>query len=222
MNLYTLIAAALVLGAFYGLYEGVRKPLAIQRGAVMLLVMFLMLAAGVLWGLSGTIPAVSPAATAHAGASVSAAAKPGASSARVSGEAAFVAFALPYARTAHAATGWPVSVILAQWGLENGWQEPRFDGFNFGSVKYDQVCPTTTGGFCDDATAQDGLRDYLICAALPYYSGIAAAAKSGGATAAAVALGQSPWDAGAYTHDGHPGDDLLAIMTQFHLTQYDS
>ncbi len=232
MNLYTLIAAALVLGAFYGLYEGVRKPNELARGAVMLLVMFLMLAAGVLWGLSGTIPSVASAhanpsastqAAGHAGSASANPANP-ATPASVSGEPAFVAFALPYARQAHAALGWPVSVILAQWGLENGWKLPTWAGYNFGNVKNDRSCPTASANpaFCYDATPADGLADYLIVAHLSYYTGIASAAASGGADAAAVALGTSPWDAGSYTHDEHPGDDLLAMMRTFNLYQYDN
>ncbi len=227
MNLYTLIAAALVLGAFYGLYEGVRKPLAIQRGAVMLLVMFLMLAAGVLWGLSGTIPAVASAhanpsaatqATGHAG---SASANP-ATPASVSGESAFVAFALPYARQAHAALGWPVSVILAQWGDEHGWQLPDFDGWNFGNERAIVGQPETANGFAYAATPAIGLAQYETVARLGYYTAIAPAAASGGADAAAVALGQSPWDQAHYEGaTGQPGGTLLAIMRDFNLSQFD-
>ncbi|HEX8032950.1 MAG TPA: LysM peptidoglycan-binding domain-containing protein, partial [Ktedonobacterales bacterium] len=46
----------------------------------------------------------------------------------------FVQLALPYARQAHQQTGWPTSLILAQWGLEHGWHVPSHTGYNWGNV----------------------------------------------------------------------------------------
>ena len=139
----------------------------------------------------------------------------------VSTERDFLQLLLPYARVAHDQTGWPVSVILAQWGQEHGWQLPDFDGWNLGNEKAYGNQPITPSGFCIAANPEIGLAQYLHVAALPYYDAIAPAARLAGADAAARALGASPWDAGHYTHDNNPGDDLLHLMRVFNLYQYD-
>jgi hypothetical protein len=64
------------------------------------------------------------------------------------------------------------------------------------------------------------LREYEYTARLHYYDGVRAAVPQG-ADATAVALGQSPWDAGHYTADGSPGDALLRLMREFILYQFD-
>ncbi len=146
----------------------------------------------------------------------------------VQGEPAFVQFVLPYARRAHADTGWPVSMILAQWGLEQGWQTPRFTGYNWGNCGAYDGEPTVPGtsapgsppAFAYAPGPEDGLRIYLHVAHLPYYTAIAPAAQNG-PDAAARALGESPWDAGHYTDHGDPGSSLIAIMQDFNLYQYD-
>ena len=147
----------------------------------------------------------------------------------IQGEAAYVRFVLPYARQAHDATGWPVSMILAQWGLEQGWQTPTFTGYNFGNcggLMDEPFIPGTTvpgspSTFAYADEPEDGLRFYVHVAALPYYAKIAPAAKSGGPIAAAKALGASPWDAGHYTNTNDPGSSLVALMQQYNLQQYD-
>lgn len=139
---------------------------------------------------------------------------------RAHGESAFVMSVLPYARAAHLGTGWPTSVILAQWGLEHGWQAPDFDGYNWGNSKTITFEPHLDNGFAFAATPADGLRQYLIVANLSYYAAIAPAASSG-PDAAARALGASPWDEGHYTTDNHPGDSLLKLMRQYNLYQFD-
>lgn len=147
----------------------------------------------------------------------------------IQGEAAYVRFVLPYARQAHEATGWPVSMILAQWGLEQGWQTPTFTGYNFGNcgglVDEPFIPGTAVAGspatFAYADEPEDGLRFYVHVAALPYYAQIAPAAESGGPIAAAKALGASPWDAGHYTHANDPGSSLVALMQQYNLQQYD-
>lgn len=148
---------------------------------------------------------------------------------RVEGEPDFVRFALPYAKRASAETGWPVSVILAQWGLEHGWQLPGYTGYNFGNsgaVPNEPAVPGTDApgspaAFAFAPTPEDGLRIYLHVAALDYYTEIAPAAARGGPDAAARALGESPWDAAHYTTSGDPGSSLLAVMRDFNLYQYD-
>ena len=147
----------------------------------------------------------------------------------IQGEAAYVRFVLPFARQAHEATGWPVSMILAQWGLEQGWQTPTFTGYNFGNcgglVDEPFIPGTAVAGspatFAYADEPEDGLRFYVHVAALPYYAQIAPAAQTGGPIAAAKALGASPWDAGHYTHSNDPGSSLVALMQQYNLQQYD-
>ncbi len=147
----------------------------------------------------------------------------------VSGPRAFVALALPYAQRAHQQTGWPVSLILAQWGLEQGWKAPGYTGYNWGNVAALPGEPTVGGiqkpgspvAFAYANTPADGLRYYLRVAALGYYSTVAPAAASGGADAAARALGRSPWDAGHYTDHGDPGSALVNMLRMYSLYQYD-
>ncbi len=82
------------------------------------------------------------------------------------GVQAFLAYALPYARRAHASTGWPVSVVLAQWGLEQGWKVPGYTGFNWGNVAALPGEPTVNGiavpgspaAFAYAKSPEDGLR----------------------------------------------------------------
>jgi hypothetical protein len=131
----------------------------------------------------------------------------------------FIEFALPYAQRAHATLHWPVSVILAQWGLEHGWRMPDFDGFNFGNEKAIGGEPAELHGFAYAVTPEDGLRQYLRVASLSFYASVG---QAGGADAAARALGRSPWDEGHYTHTGDPGSSLLDLMRAFNLYHYDT
>jgi len=140
----------------------------------------------------------------------------------------FIALALPYAVQAHQALGWQTSVILAQWGLEVGWHVPSYTGYNFGNVSSVPGAPTVGGlnvpgsppSFAYARTPADGLRFYLYAARLSYYTDVTIAARHG-ANATAVALGESPWDAGHYTATGHPGSSLLTIMRDFNLYHFD-
>jgi LysM repeat protein len=142
----------------------------------------------------------------------------------------FINFALPYARQAHQETGWPVSLILAQWGLEHGWNIPGFTGYNWGNSGAIPGFPTVAGtnvpgspaAFAYARTPADGVAIYVHCAHLSYYTQVARAAASSGSDAAARALGQSPWDAGHYTAVGSPGSSLLSIMRVFNLYWYDT
>lgn len=141
----------------------------------------------------------------------------------------FINFALPYARQAHRETGWPVSLILAQWGLEHGWKIPGFTGYNWGNSGAIPGFPTVSGtnvpgspaAFAYAATPQDGVAIYVHCAHLSYYTNVARAAANG-PDAAARALGQSPWDAGHYTATGNPGSSLISIMRVYNLYWYDT
>jgi LysM repeat protein len=147
----------------------------------------------------------------------------------VKGEPAFVQLALPYAQSAHQQCNWPVSVILAQWGIEEGWQVPTYTGYNFGNVSAITGQPSVKGlnvpgsptAFAYAATPDKGLQYYVIYCHMGYYSGVAPAGASGGPDAAARALGRSPWDAGHYTATNSPGSSLLTAMRVFNLYYYD-
>ncbi len=147
----------------------------------------------------------------------------------VSGPSAFIGVALPYAVRAHEQSGWPVSLVLAQWGLEQGWKTPGYTGYNWGNVAALPGEPTVGGvqkwgsppAFAYAKTPEDGLRYYVRVAHLGYYTSVAPAAHSGGADAAARALGRSPWDAGHYTNHGDPGSSLINLMHTYNLYQYD-
>jgi LysM repeat protein len=147
----------------------------------------------------------------------------------VHGPTQFIQFALPYAMSAHQQTGWPVSMILAQWALEHGWTVPGFTGYNWGNVAALPGVPTVASGgavgapalFAYAPTPQDGVNYYVAVSGLSYYSQVAPAARKGGPNAAARALGASPWDAAHYTGDGNPGDSLITIMSDFNLYRYD-
>lgn len=149
----------------------------------------------------------------------------------VSTPAAFIRTMLPYAQQAHRDLGWPVSMVLAQMGVEHGWSFPDFDGWNLANSKAfpdpngdGGVCyrQSVVRGFCYAKTPQIGLAIYEHVAHLTYYRSIAAAARTGGAAAAARAMGASPWDEGHYALNGVPGGKLLAAMSAYNLYQYDS
>jgi hypothetical protein len=147
----------------------------------------------------------------------------------VKGEPAFVQFALPYAQSANQQCHWPVSVILAQWGVEQGWHVPTYTGYNWGNVSAITGQPSIGGlnvpgspaAFAYAATPEKGLEYYVIYCHMGYYSGVAPAAAAGGPDAAARALGRSPWDAGHYTATNSPGSTLLTAMRVFNLYYYD-
>lgn len=143
---------------------------------------------------------------------------------------AFIDYTLPYARKASAATGWPVSVILAQWGLETGWRTRTYTGFNWGNCGAMPNQPTIGGinkpgspaAFAYAYSPSQGLAEYVHVAHLGYYTNVAHAARMGGANAAARALGQSPWDWGHYTNRGDPGSSLISLMHAYNLYYYDT
>ena len=143
---------------------------------------------------------------------------------------AFVAFTLPYAKQASSQTGWPVSMILAQWGLETGWRVKTFTGYNWGNCGAMPGKPTVGGtsapgspaAFAYAYTPAQGVAEYVHVAHLGYYTAVASAGRSGGADAAASALGRSPWDWGHYTRQGSPGSSLVTIMHTFNLYWYDT
>lgn len=146
------------------------------------------------------------------------------------GVRAFIAFTLPFARQASQATGWPVSMILAQWGLETGWRTYTFTGYNWGNCGAMPGEPTVPGTSAPGSPArfsfayspEQGVAEYTHVAGLRYYTGVAPAWRAAGADAAARALGSSPWDWGHYTDRSDPGSSLIAIMQRYDLYWYDA
>jgi hypothetical protein len=124
---------------------------------------------------------------------------------------------------------WYVSVLLAQWGLEQGWRLPGYTGYNWGNSSALPGFPTISGTgqvgsptqFAYAYSAEQGVEIHTIFVKMGNYTHVAAA-WSQGAIAQATALGQSPWDYAHYTADGTPGDALVHLITQYNLTRYDS
>lgn len=129
--------------------------------------------------------------------------------------ASFAAAVAPDAQIASSRTGVPVSVILAQWIDETGaGTSPAWvSGNNYAGVS----AGGSVNGFPDRAA---GLAAYISTMMQGYY---AAVRSAGTPTAAAAALGASPWAAGHYdAGGGPPGSDLQNIITANHLTAYDT
>lgn len=155
----------------------------------------------------------------------------------VAGVRSFLCAALPFARLAqeritrgHQAqpNPWFVSVILAQWGIEQGWQMPTYTGYNFGNVSAIAGQPFVPGtgtvgspiDFAYAATAEQGVADYVLFTQNGHYDAVSAAYLQG-PKAQALALGMSPWDAAHYTATGQPGSSLIDVMERFHLQHFD-
>jgi hypothetical protein len=142
----------------------------------------------------------------------------------------FIAFALPFARQASKETGWPVSMILGQWGLEKSWRAYTFTGYNWGNCGaipgFPAIPGTSVPGspnqFAFANTPGQGVAEYVHVAHLRYYTAIAPAWRSGGANAAARALGASPWDWGHYTAINSPGSSVIGLMRAYNLYWYDT
>lgn len=153
------------------------------------------------------------------------------------GESSFVCVALPFARLAQSlqiqdgiAHPWYVSVILAQWGVEQGWSIPSYTGYNWGNVSaiagYPSIGGTGVWGspsaFAYAYTPMQGTEYYVIFTMNGWYNGVTNA-WSQGPQAQAYALGQSPWDAGHYGENGSgPGGELVGDMNAFNLYRFDN
>ena len=156
------------------------------------------------------------------------------------GEPTFVCAALPFAQLAQSdiTAGpqaqphpWYVSVILAQWGVEQGWQMPsQLDGYNFGNVSAIPGQPSVGGtgqpgapaAFAEAPTPQQGVADYVRFVQNGQYNAVAAAYGAMARRPRPLRWATSPWDAGHYAEGGGgPGASLSAAITTYHLTQYD-
>ncbi|MBA3825876.1 MAG: hypothetical protein H0X24_18495 [Ktedonobacterales bacterium] len=153
------------------------------------------------------------------------------------GEHDFVCAALPFARLAQTelatapqaqAHPWYLSVILAQWGVEDHWTTPGFAGYNWANAPalagYPALPgtrqPGIPGTFAYAATAESGVAIYVATIKGGAFAAVAAAYPAGPA-AQATALGQSAWDANHYTDTGHPGSALLDTLHYYHLERLD-
>jgi hypothetical protein len=153
----------------------------------------------------------------------------------VSGEYDFVCTALPFARLAqqemiqNGQHPWYLSVILAQWGIEQGWSMPGYTGYNFGNVSaisgYPYVggvnVPGSPSAFAYAYTPVQGVFYYTTYTQMGLYAGVTNSWVNG-PIAQAIALGESPWDAGHYTGDGNPGSSLVGVINVFGLERFDS
>ena len=126
----------------------------------------------------------------------------------------------PLARRVAAATTLTPRVILGQWAVETGWGESGLavGCHNLAGIRwYGQAGTHQIGGtrgqhgtgFACYPTLSAFAADYTRIMGLPYYAKVRAAV---GVHAQALALGQSPWDAGHYTANGTRGGSLLAAI----------
>lgn len=148
----------------------------------------------------------------------------------------FICVALPFARLTQQkmlqrgmAHPWHTSVLLAQWGLEQGWRIPGYTGYNWGNVASLPGYPTVGGiavwgspsAFAYGYTPVQGVEEFVFVAGNGYYNNVTAN-WGNGARAQVVALGQSPWDAAHYNNGNGPGSSLLRLLDDFNLYRFDN
>ena len=154
-----------------------------------------------------------------------------------SGVGDFICVALPFARLvqqrelqAGLAHPWYVSVILAQWGIEQGWNIPGYTGYNWGNSSAIPGFPAVGGinvpgspsAFAYAYNPLQGVDIYVVFTQMNFYTGITAAYPNG-AIAQAIAMGESPWDAGHYAEGGGgAGASLVNVIREFNLQRFDN
>jgi hypothetical protein len=111
-----------------------------------------------------------------------------------------------WAKWAAPKTGLHAVVILAQWADETGWgtSSAWVDGFNPAGI-------SPGGQIAKYSSVEEGMTHYVTTLNLPYYDRVRSAFSSG-PLAQAIALGESPWAAGHYGGQEHPGSDLVSII----------
>ncbi len=115
----------------------------------------------------------------------------------------------PYAIQAGNATGLDPGVILAQWAEESGW------GTAAPGDNYAGITDPTTGGFADYSSRQAFEQAYVSVVEQPNMSVITStASKTASPLAQALAVGQSPWDAGHYLDSGVQGGKLIDVYNE--------
>lgn len=153
------------------------------------------------------------------------------------GEHDFVCAALPFARLAQQGivTGpraqphpWYVSVILAQWGIEQGWHVPSYTGYNWANSSALAGFPSVSGtnqpgspsAFAYADSAEQGVQVYVAFVQNGLYDAVSTAYAQG-PEAQAYAIGASPWDAAHYTASGQPGSTIISVLHTFNLKRLD-
>jgi hypothetical protein len=130
---------------------------------------------------------------------------------------------LPFAQQAREETGLPVSVILAQWAVESGFEADNWVGnLNYAGITKDGG---PAAGFREYASTEEFTKDYISTLQLSYYDGVRQAAAEGAPVAViAETLGRSPWDAAGYTDPelGYPGSTLLQTISSYNLLRYEA
>lgn len=114
--------------------------------------------------------------------------------------AAFASGHLGLAQDAAARTGWPVSLVLAQWGIESGWGT----SYNY-RTRHNIAGIGGRNGYTWHANLQASVDEWVALVNRSYRS-VAAAARTGGVNAAAKALGNSKWAEHKY-RTGASGDE---------------
>lgn len=116
-------------------------------------------------------------------------------------------------------TAIPVSVILAQMADETGF------GTSYQWVTCDNPAGLSLNGqlgcFTSYQQAEQTYADYYHNG---YYNNVLSVAKSGASPQqVAIAVGESPWASSHYdaNNTGQPGIDLINIIDNYNLTQYD-
>jgi flagellum-specific peptidoglycan hydrolase FlgJ len=139
----------------------------------------------------------------------------------------FILKVLPYARKAAAELNMPVSVILAQWGVESGGGTSRFaKGGNLAGLQHNKYTidgggapftQSTTGNAFANYNGNLDLfaKDYVRVMKLSYYDKVRAA---GTVDETVKALVESKFDAGHY---GGTGANIKSWINSYKLTQYD-
>lgn len=122
------------------------------------------------------------------------------------------------ARTVHAGTNIPVSVVLAQMADETGYGTSHL----WIACKNPSGMTTNGSTFWCFSSYSNAAAQYVRQYHNGFYSGVLnTAAKTQNATTVALALGQSPWAGGHYYANGQSGGALVAIINQYNLTKYD-
>lgn len=122
-------------------------------------------------------------------------------------------------------------VILAQWAVETGWGSSHLASLHnlagirwygrpgqvaqVGGDQHANGSPVVGTGFASYRSIGAFVDDYVHVLGLPYYAKVRALwqpsdTESGVIIPQCVALGRSPYDAGHYGGDAHPGSSLVA------------
>lgn len=127
---------------------------------------------------------------------------------------------LPYAQEVRNATGMPVSVTLAQWAHESG-----FEGSNWvGGNNYSGITAGGPPNFLKFGSLEEFTQKHIATLKESPYWGVRSVARQVGTPAiVAEALGRSPWSGDHYAdpEQGTPGGLLIKVIKENDLIRYD-